>query len=652
MHRLLPLLLFAATTLNAAVTVHPMPPELSRSDRFRLWIDGQPVPVLCAEVAAEQEFKSWPHPMEHRPVGFASFDMDGPVEVKVEVLGQSPKSARIRPLSKAVPALLSGKTVTFQLARPDNLVLELNEDVYDHLYLFANPPETRRPNPKDPDVLFFGPGVHETGRLRIERDNQTVYLAGGAVVKGCIHAEGRSNLTIAGRGILLGTGLSRGANLIRPADCTGVRIEDLILIDSPSWTVRMERCRQVVIRNLRQISYLQNTDGIDPCNCEDVEIDGVFIRSYDDGVVVKALKGELPSRNIRTFRSTFLTDHGTSLKAGNNETLGPPIQDLLFQDCDVLSCRGTPLGLFFNGPSRLSNIRFENIRVEEPRLNPMSKEGGIRFIRCAISKGNAYLSNYVPGTLRDVVFKDVVCLPRTGLPLPGISLAGHSEASSVADVLFDRVRFGDNPVAGPGHPAVTLGEFVYNVRFRATAGGETVTAAARSTPLPEPVQPVLPPMPPAEPEITGAGEILIEAETGELGKEMRLWCDEPGASAGWYLTPAPYSNYQSKPPGAEGQASYVFHLPFAGTHRIDALVMAPASADNSFWVRVDDGDWVEWTSIPVSPDWDWSTVREGSKKTPATFTLRAGDHTLTFGAREDGTRLDRIRISPVNNPAP
>jgi hypothetical protein len=65
------------------------------------------------------------------------------------------------------------------------------------LLLFGNPLETNLPQPGDTNVVYFGPGVHKPVKVRLT-DNQTLYLAGGAVVKGCVEAKGQISRCAAG----------------------------------------------------------------------------------------------------------------------------------------------------------------------------------------------------------------------------------------------------------------------------------------------------------------------------------------------------------------------------------------------------------------------------------------------------------------------
>ncbi|MFZ5831165.1 MAG: hypothetical protein ACOY3P_13830, partial [Planctomycetota bacterium] len=78
------LLCSAAHASAANVTVYPAPRDYPASSRFRVTVEGQPSHVYNAEVAAEQEFRPWPQPMQHRTVGFTYFDVAGPATVEVE----------------------------------------------------------------------------------------------------------------------------------------------------------------------------------------------------------------------------------------------------------------------------------------------------------------------------------------------------------------------------------------------------------------------------------------------------------------------------------------------------------------------------------------------------------------------------------------
>jgi hypothetical protein len=47
--------------------------------------------------------------------------------------------------------------------------------------------EKNRPNPNNPNVRYFGPGVHGDGLQIIVNKDETMYVAGGAIVYGFIN---------------------------------------------------------------------------------------------------------------------------------------------------------------------------------------------------------------------------------------------------------------------------------------------------------------------------------------------------------------------------------------------------------------------------------------------------------------------------------
>ena len=75
--------------------------------------------------------------------------------------------------------------------RPRQVCLILNGNMDKPLCIFADPPEDPAdvPSGPRPDLIYFGPGVHNiTGDAITVTANQSVYLAGGAHVYGQVSA--------------------------------------------------------------------------------------------------------------------------------------------------------------------------------------------------------------------------------------------------------------------------------------------------------------------------------------------------------------------------------------------------------------------------------------------------------------------------------
>lgn len=131
------------------------------------------------------EVRQTKHHVELASMGY--FDFSGQVEVSVTYNKGEVKSGRVRPLSYGITPRTSGSTITFTLDRPRNLSIEVNGDIFHNLHLFANPIDENRPKKlKDKNLIYFAPGIHQLpGDTLNVPSGKTVYVAGGAIVRGC-----------------------------------------------------------------------------------------------------------------------------------------------------------------------------------------------------------------------------------------------------------------------------------------------------------------------------------------------------------------------------------------------------------------------------------------------------------------------------------
>jgi len=133
--------------------------------------------------------------------------------------------------------------------------------------------------------------------------------------------------------------------------------------------------------------------------------------------------------------------------------------------------------------------------------------------------------------------------------------------------------------------------------------------------------------------------------------------DDAAASAGSYITVAAGNNSPSSAPTSttEGVAKYTFSVAGSGTYRIWARVIAPTTADDSFWIRIGSSSaWINWNGMPLGSAWHWVQVKANGATSAATFNLTAGiDNELQVAYREDGAKLDAFIITDSTsfNPA-
>ena len=131
-------------------------------------------------------------------------------------------------------------------------------------------------------------------------------------------------------------------------------------------------------------------------------------------------------------------------------------------------------------------------------------------------------------------------------------------------------------------------------------------------------------------------EIWLEAECGTVGS---LWqgLQSSTASSGRYITiTAGNNSLTNAPSNQNGIATYNLNIPVSGTYNVWGRLRAPSADDDSFWVKIDNGNWQNINGLKSSNVWTWDVL--------ATANLSAGSHTLQIGYREDGTNLDKLYI--------
>ena len=455
---------------GAAVVTYPAPAGEKASEDWKVSAGGKPVHVYTAPV------------LRGGPASFAYFDFSGSVQVTV-ASARPVESIKILPTSYGIKPSVSGNSVSFTLAKPANLTVELNDGIEKPLHLFANPPEAEPPKAGDKDVIYFGPGVHEVTTLR-PKSGQTVYLAGGAILRAKIPPDekptqeknwkgnkvwatlletgGAKNVTVRGRGILdLGPLPWHARTAMWFGNSTDVLVEGIIVLDAPAWVVAMHTSRNVVVRNVKQICARENSDGVDICNSQDVLVEDCFLRNNDDEVCVKTLTPPpaMESKGIVVRRCVVWNDRARGL--GITSETRANISNVLFTDCDILHdfSKGydcSALAILVSDSGTMTDIRFEDIRVEDCRNT---------LIHCWIG-ADMWGHDKTRGAIQGAVFKDIQVAGKT---FPVSKLTGFDEAHAVEDVTVERLRIQGQLIGDAESGKFKLNPFVRNLRF-ITAG--------------------------------------------------------------------------------------------------------------------------------------------------------------------------------------
>jgi hypothetical protein len=517
------LLLITATPAFAAVTTYPAPKGASLSDDYVVAVDGVPIDVYRG-VVREDLNESY-----GGPFSFTYFDFEKTVEVKIVSRRKPLDRLRIQPLSLGIVARVQANTATFRLGAACRLSFEPDLK-RGPLILFANPPEQGAPKENDPGVHYFGAGLHRPGAIEL-RDNETLYIAGGAVVKGGVHAMGR-NISIRGRGILDGLDWPRGKgptrNILAIDKCSNTSVEGIIVKDGWMWNVNITGSDNVHFRNVKVIaSRCANNDGIDVCNSQHVTVEDSFIRTDDDCIAPKGMdsQGRKPVDDLQVSRCILWTDLANVWRIGC-ESRAEAMRNMLFSDIDVIhfadSWPEQPFGvdLITLQPGEdmpMENIRFENIRVYYAK-EPLRFHGECRNLAVGTGSGQKTLievrpqwtvwaKNKAPGKwIRDVLFRNINIFGEDESRYGIIHVSAPDANHPVEGVVFENVIRGGELLTRSSSGVQVMGQ-VKDISFRSSPDAAAV-----------------PRIVPAQTEIARS-PVTVEIECSTQGAQIRYTLD-------------------------------------------------------------------------------------------------------------------------------
>lgn len=438
------------------VVTYPAPAGEALSGDYHVTAGGQPVAAYTARTL-DPPFanKEWDY---GGPYAFASFDTGGPVVVRVT--SKRPlRDTVVRPASAGVKTrVVDDHTLELSLDGPRKLSVE-PDGKKGPLLLFANPLETDAPKPGDPNVVYFGPGVHKPEKV-ILKGGQTLYLAGGAVVKAEVRVQG-THVRIKGRGILDGSDWEWRHGplgyLIGIHDSDDVEVEGITLRGSSHWTLVPIGSRHVTVRNVKICNgRVQNDDGINPCNSQDVRITDCFIRTDDDCVALKGLRLDAPRPNVEriTVENSILWCDRARIFLLGHESRAPYMRAVRLNNLDVIHFTMTAF-LFEPG----EEMRLEDVVASSIRLHGEGQRELIRLKPVV----NQYMRKKVPGHVGDVRFEDVSVDGKPGAYL--VQVSGADAEHEVRGAHFDGVRVLGSTLTRESK-SVQVGPHTRDVTFR------------------------------------------------------------------------------------------------------------------------------------------------------------------------------------------
>lgn len=328
-----------------------------KSDVFAITVNGKEVFTAKESCFGDSVFHT------------AQFFVEGETEIIIKCV-EPINEFEIRPFHKKIKGEVHGNQLWFKVTKPEMLLITVND--FKPLCLFQTPPETDIPDPDDPNIVYFGKGVHEAGLIS-PKSGQTIYLEQGALVKGRIYGESVKNVSIKGRGIIDARGFTDKPEKICGLEfknSSDIKVEGIGLRTGEWWQSLYILCRNVEVKYMNLMSFGLNNDGIDVDGVTNFKASNCFIGCGDDGfgwhAVDAEANGEPPTENCLAEDCVIYNAH-----AGNGLRIGASMETMLFRNITfrniyVLDHVGYGIRSDYSDWATSENITFENFFIEKP----------------------------------------------------------------------------------------------------------------------------------------------------------------------------------------------------------------------------------------------------------------------------------------------
>ena len=398
-------------------------------------------------------------------VSVAKFEMDGKVEIEVTSLQTDIKTYRIRPLSYGVKASQNGRTLRFTIDHPQYLSVEINNEIYRNLHIFADS-VMDKPKVKKRDLVYFGPGLHDLkGDSLAITSGKTVFIDQGAVIKGWLSVYKAKNVKIMGHGIVM-PGHHEGIT---------VRYSKNVTIDGPLTTqLPIGGSDSVTVRNAKVMSWYGWGDGFNIFASNNINYRHIFARNSDDCSTIYCTRKDYHGgcRNIRIDGAIYWADVAHPIMIGlHSETPeNEEITNVVYNDIDILEQAEEQIdyqgciGINDGDNVLVHGVTFQNIRIDNIR------KGMLLNLRVCFNK--KYCT--APGRgIEDITFRNVSYqgqMPNMGL------IVGYNEDRKIKNIRFENFRINGELIEDdmPSKPKwyktsdianIFVGEHVENVTF-------------------------------------------------------------------------------------------------------------------------------------------------------------------------------------------
>ena len=141
--------------------------------------------------------------------------------------------------------------------------------------------------------------------------------------------------------------------------------------------------------------------------------------------------------------------------------------------------------------------------------------------------------------------------------------------------------------------------------------------------------------------VTNPSEIVIEAECASvIGGDWQINSDGSASGGQYAVVTGQPNSFFNPPTGNDSRLRFEVEVGQAANYHLFARIQAPSSSSDSYWVRVNGGNWIRWSSgITRGSQYNWNQVPNSP------FSLQVGTNTIEFAYRENGVRLDKLHLN-------
>lgn len=259
--------------------------------------------------------------------------------------------------------------------------------------------------------------------------------------------------------------------------CENVVIDGIIMNGVAGLSNTIVGSNNVHYDNVKVIGmWKHNNDGIDFYNCHDCSVKNTFIRAFDDCICMKGQLGwdTENTYNMLVENCVVWTDWGHQLEIGV-DTVAKKIYNIKYLDCDCLHPVFTPIDVACGTMAKVSDITFENIRVEYSKYDQLyvvqksdddvyiERPGHVEVFSANVGNPLLWSGDNIAGEIDGVTLENIKVLGDNDMEFPGMWLKGFAENNDIKNVKIKNITFNGKKINDISKLKIKTNEFVQDI---------------------------------------------------------------------------------------------------------------------------------------------------------------------------------------------